>query len=436
MKVDSQVTSRKSPKTCFVISPIGKSDSVVRQLADDLLDLVIAPALEKYGFSVVRADKIPKPGIITSEIVHLVQNSELCIIDLTGHNANVFYECGRRHETGKPFIQVIRKGEELPFDVSGIRTIFYDVSTARATKESIESIRKYVDEFEASGYVAASSGVSLSTIAQAIERMERQMGRIFSGPSMRSPSTPLTQSEILDPFLSLRNPREAFMKAIAGSDLDGAIYLLPKLRELLGPTEEFISAAGFIAMAGQEVGALAIRDILEQNNEDLSIDGIKAGLAALVQYYTTTDKEAEALKVLPELCNRLLVGRNVQGADKAFMLNQMQKVYYGAKEYESALEGARQAVELMPDSVSYKFNLSLIYEQLGQKKEALKLVDQYMSLQEVDNDHLMHAIETYVDANRLIEAKSAFSRLVQNDQAAAKLLLLRGGASLRKAVQA
>ena len=133
-------------KTCFVISPIGDDGSDIRKAEDDLFDLIIQPALEKYDFKVVRADKIVSTSAITDDIVNLVQTAQLCIIDVTGHNANVFYETGRRHETAKPYIHMKNKGEKIPFDIAGIRTIDYDLSDGRKIKDSIDSLRKFVDE--------------------------------------------------------------------------------------------------------------------------------------------------------------------------------------------------------------------------------------------------------------------------------------------------
>ncbi len=70
--------------------------------------------------------------------MRLVQEADLCVVDLTDRNPNVFYECGRRHETGKPAILVIRKGEKIAFDLAGIRTISYDLDTPRSTRESVK----------------------------------------------------------------------------------------------------------------------------------------------------------------------------------------------------------------------------------------------------------------------------------------------------------
>ncbi|MCU7928065.1 MAG: hypothetical protein KZQ97_16710 [Candidatus Thiodiazotropha sp. (ex Dulcina madagascariensis)] len=128
-------------KTCFVISPIGADGTEIRKMADDFLELLIEPALQPFGFDIIRADKITASSVITSDVIRYVQNSDLCIIDLTTHNPNVFYECGRRHENGQPFIQLIQKGDDLPFDVSGIRTINFDISTPRSTLQSIHEIQ-------------------------------------------------------------------------------------------------------------------------------------------------------------------------------------------------------------------------------------------------------------------------------------------------------
>ena len=79
---------------------------------------IITPALKRCGYTQgpVRADGIASPGLITRQIVtHLIE-SDLVIADLSGHNPNVFYELALRHALKKPFVQMIHKGEDLPFD--------------------------------------------------------------------------------------------------------------------------------------------------------------------------------------------------------------------------------------------------------------------------------------------------------------------------------
>ena len=59
----------KSQRPVFVISPIGPDFSVVRQRSDQLFDHVIKPAVDEFGYKALRSDKIPVPGIITSQII-------------------------------------------------------------------------------------------------------------------------------------------------------------------------------------------------------------------------------------------------------------------------------------------------------------------------------------------------------------------------------
>jgi hypothetical protein len=116
-------------KVCFVIAPIGDENSDIRVHSDWLLKHIIEPAVEKCHYTAVRADRIPQPGIVTSQIITLLLDAPLVIADLSYRNPNVFYELGIRHGASKPTIHMARKEEKglLPFDVSLSRTIFFDL---------------------------------------------------------------------------------------------------------------------------------------------------------------------------------------------------------------------------------------------------------------------------------------------------------------------
>lgn len=64
--------------------------------------------------------------MITNQIIDGLLTNDLLIADLTDHNPNVFYELAIRHAFGKPFIQLIAEGQELPFDIQNLRTVFLD----------------------------------------------------------------------------------------------------------------------------------------------------------------------------------------------------------------------------------------------------------------------------------------------------------------------
>jgi len=141
--------SEDKKKTCFVICPIGKENSERRQWSDDVLDLIITPVVEEMGYDTpIRADGINESGIITSQIVNLLVESDLVIADLSFGNPNVFYELAVRHVTKKPCIHMISTKDENPFDTSSNRAIVFDLNmrggmkAKEALKEQIEAIKK------------------------------------------------------------------------------------------------------------------------------------------------------------------------------------------------------------------------------------------------------------------------------------------------------
>jgi hypothetical protein len=132
-------------KTCFFVAPIGRPDSVVRHRSDRVLDVLIRPTLTRLGYRVIRIDRLAVMGSLSVQIRALLRQSDLVIADLTGANANVFYELGFRHATDKPCLQLIEEGEQIPFDVADIRTIFIDSSSkprlGRAVLTLAEQVR-------------------------------------------------------------------------------------------------------------------------------------------------------------------------------------------------------------------------------------------------------------------------------------------------------
>ena len=132
-------------KVCFVIAPIGESESATRKRSDQILKHVISPAAAECGYSATRADQISEPGMITSQVIQRIVDDPLVIADLTERNPNVFYELAIRHAIRKPLVQLIKKGEQIPFDVAGTRTIHVDHrdldSVEGAKTEIIDQIR-------------------------------------------------------------------------------------------------------------------------------------------------------------------------------------------------------------------------------------------------------------------------------------------------------
>ncbi|TWT42158.1 hypothetical protein RAS1_32880 [Phycisphaerae bacterium RAS1] len=133
-------------KVCFYITPIGDDGSESRKHADMMLKHLLDPVAKDHGLQVVRADKIDRSGLITQQIFDHLARSRLCVADLSFNNANAFYELGVRHTCKRATIQVIRKGDRIPFDVSQGRTIVVDTSDVYTVMDRFESARRELSE--------------------------------------------------------------------------------------------------------------------------------------------------------------------------------------------------------------------------------------------------------------------------------------------------
>ena len=133
-------------KVCFIITPIGSDDSEERKHADLILKHLLTPIVEESGLTLVRADKIMKQGLITQQIFEYLAKARLCITDLSFNNPNAFYELGIRHAWKLPNVQLIRKGDKIPFDVSQGRTITVDTSDRYTIMDRFESARRELRE--------------------------------------------------------------------------------------------------------------------------------------------------------------------------------------------------------------------------------------------------------------------------------------------------
>lgn len=386
-------------RTCFVISPIGAEGTDTRKLADDFLELLVEPALAKYGFEVVRGDRIANSSAITTDIVRLVQESDLCIIDLTSNNPNVFYECGRRHETGRPFIQMIRKGDDkaMPFDVAGIRTVIYDIASPRGVLESQKRLQDFIDSLVASGFEAGASGESLSSIAQSLERIERKLGALLTSPPAsvgHAKSSSDGDDEDLDFGASIRDisgsPRETFMRALKRNDIDRALSILPRLEKIVDK-KEYVAALALLLSLGSargfEILDQLVQDMLADPLAEQQRDDILQGAAqAYMNFFTNIGELDKGSAAIESLANAALASDAFSKDTKAFAMNKVGMLAWNRRDFSKCITATKLAFDLKPDP-SYAYNLVLAYDHLKMKDELAKALESLSKLPELDADH-------------------------------------------------
>lgn len=113
-----------TPKAyCFVLMPF---DSAF----DDVYQLGIKEACSEVGAFCERVDEQIFHESILDRIYNQIAKSDVVIADMTGRNANVFYEVGYAHALGKRTILLTKKADDIPFDLKHFPHIVYGNSIA------------------------------------------------------------------------------------------------------------------------------------------------------------------------------------------------------------------------------------------------------------------------------------------------------------------
>lgn len=110
-------------RLCFVLMPFDKPEA--REKPFMRVYKVIRSTVRKAGLKCKRADEIFGVKPIVQDIWEAINKAALIIADLTGRNANVFYEAGLSHALPKKVILLAQTMDDVPFDVRHIRIIVY-----------------------------------------------------------------------------------------------------------------------------------------------------------------------------------------------------------------------------------------------------------------------------------------------------------------------
>lgn len=144
---DKTSGSPKWDTICFYVAPIGEPGSEPRKHSDLFLSSLVEPALKELGLTVIRADGIAEPGMITTAIIEHLKKAKLVIVDLSLLNPNVFYEMAIRHAAKGPIVQMIRKGDRLPFDVNQVNTLVIDNTDIYTFTPKLETYRSEITTY-------------------------------------------------------------------------------------------------------------------------------------------------------------------------------------------------------------------------------------------------------------------------------------------------
>lgn len=105
------------PTTCFVMMPFAENFNAIYRL--------IQRCCVEQGLKCVRADEDVSPGKITGRIYDMVASAGVIIADMSGRNANVFYELGLAHAISDNVVLLTQSTDDVPFDLKDFLHIQY-----------------------------------------------------------------------------------------------------------------------------------------------------------------------------------------------------------------------------------------------------------------------------------------------------------------------
>lgn len=111
---------------CFVIQPFDGS-TFDKRYAD-----IFSPAIQNAGLEPYRVDQDPEVSIPIQDIERAIQDSAMCLADITLDNPNVWFELGYAIACGKEVVLVCstERATRFPFDIQHRAVIRYSTASS------------------------------------------------------------------------------------------------------------------------------------------------------------------------------------------------------------------------------------------------------------------------------------------------------------------
>ena len=418
---------------CFIISPIGEPDSETRRNADDLLDLIIHPALDIFGFDIIRGDHRSEANQIDVDVIKAVQEAHICVADISLDNVNVFYEIGRRDETGKPLILLKhRDSRPLPVDNGTRRYIEFDLDDRHGIRDACQQLRNFVAPLVEEGFESSASSASLSDLAAILQRVERKLDRMATAGSKP------TLVNNVSPDHAISNPKETFMLARRQNNVALMEACLDQLGVMMDKWEFLDYYVELTAARGsQKAGEMMIAHASEFIDEpSLNFRQKVEYLSCLVSFAGRRDRELELMELVMDMTQRLeAMKEGKDPKDVAEIYNQRNRLYYGVYALtddiswlDKAIYELKRALEYVPNHQSFLYNLALCYSRKeGCLEKAVHVITTVLSIDQAagkeDDDHLELAYRLY-DRSNDPRKDDVIERLQAVNPVKAQLLLM------------
>ena len=147
----------------FVLMPLSSE-------FDDIYKLGIKEAAVSLEIRAGRVDEQMYSEGMLARIYNQIEIADIIIADMTGRNANVFYEVGYAHAKNKLCLHLTQESTGIPFDLQHHRHIVYGNSIATLREQLIENLTWAKTEVE--NYRKSLIRVSTKSISAVLEKSQ------------------------------------------------------------------------------------------------------------------------------------------------------------------------------------------------------------------------------------------------------------------------
>lgn len=282
MTVETNASTAPKP-FCFVLMPFSEE-------FDDVYQIGIREACEAAGAYCERVDEQVFEERILDRVYNQIAKADVLIADMTGQNANVFYEVGYAHGLDRSVILLTKSADDIPFDLKHFHHIVYE----HGLKELRSSLQRKVEWFIANprgGREESALGVDLycegkNLLQERVESVAKPGASVRPTITIQNNSSRTFYPDDLrlavlarnEDFRSLglptTNGRGRFEPVDVAELPDGkCCFNLPRLDTLFPQSTASVTFALTASMGAQELASsITIRAMTSNGTKDFPLD--------------------------------------------------------------------------------------------------------------------------------------------------------------------
>jgi hypothetical protein len=224
---------------CFVVMPFASQ-------FDDVFE-GISHGLAPLGFNVTRIDRSVDADNLIREMIRHICEAQVVVADITGVNANVFYELGIAHSTltGADVLIIAQKETEIPFDIRPYKVLLYETG--------FSGIRKLANDV----------GIAIGSIQQSSRRLAnpvRDFLRALTATTAEARPRRASADDMVLEHLAASCVRVGLLQTLAGGGIDSPSHTITDLcrslntksRRLVVTELEYLHANGLVEQTKEE----------------------------------------------------------------------------------------------------------------------------------------------------------------------------------------